>query len=76
MTIQYSDYAADNNQIHFRYLRKKLRKRIYSSIGFGGTVMGCSMIPFINIVAMPVAVIGGTLFWINELKDLGQKPKG
>ncbi len=73
MTLQYSDYAADNNQVDFRRLRKKLRKRIYSSVGFGGTVMGVSMIPVVNIIAMPVAVIGGTMFWVNELKGLSQQ---
>ncbi len=69
MAIQYVDYPADNHQTPFRRLRKKLRKSLYSSIGFGGAVMATSMIPIVNIVAMPAAVIGGTLFWVNELKD-------
>lgn len=72
MALQYVDYSADNHQTPFRRLRKKLRKRIYSSVGFGGMVMGCSMIPFVNIIAMPVAVIGGTMFWVNELKGLSK----
>lgn len=70
MAIQYVDYSADNHQTDFRRLRKKLRKQKYSSIGFGGTVMGCSMIPFVNILAMPAAVVGGTLFWTQELRNL------
>jgi CysZ protein len=28
-----------------------------------------SMIPVINIFIMPIAVAGGTLFWINELRQ-------
>ena len=70
MAIQYADYAADNHQIEFSTLRKMLRKRRYSSIGFGGMVMGCSMIPVLNIISMPAAVIGGTLFWVNEIQGL------
>lgn len=70
MAIQYVDYAADNHQSDFRRLRKKLRKQKYSSLGFGGTVMGCSMIPLVNIVAMPAAVVGGTVYWTRELRHL------
>lgn len=70
MSIQYVDYAADNHRTEFATLRKLLRKRLYSSIGFGGTVMACSMVPVLNIFAMPAAVIGGTLFWVNEVKGL------
>lgn len=68
MAIQYVDYPADNHQTPFRSLRKRLRSRKYSSIGFGTMVMGCSMIPILNIIAMPAAVTGGTLFWIHELR--------
>lgn len=70
MAIQYVDYAADNHQTEFVTLRKTLRKRRYSSIGFGGMVMAFSMVPLLNILAAPAAVIGGTLFWLNETKGL------
>lgn len=68
MAIQYVDYACDNNQLAFAPMRKRLRANIYSSTGFGGMVMLASMIPIINIFAMPAAVTGGTAFWIKELK--------
>jgi CysZ protein len=68
MAIQYADYAADNHQLPFDKLRYRLRRNIYSTVGFGGMVMGCSIIPILNIFAMPAAVTGGTLFWINEIK--------
>jgi len=69
MSIQYADYPADNHHVEFYDMRICLWNRIRSSIGFGGTVMGCSIIPFINIIAMPAAVAGGTIFWLNELKQ-------
>ncbi|MDZ7924575.1 MAG: sulfate transporter CysZ [Marinagarivorans sp.] len=68
MSIQYVDYACDNNQLDFLPMRKRLRENIYSSTGFGGMVMMASMIPIVNIFAMPAAVTGGTAFWIKELK--------
>lgn len=74
MTIQYSDYPADNHQRSFKILRKKLWTKAFSSFGFGGMVMGCSIIPVVNIFAMPAAVVGGTLFWLNELKKCEPEP--
>ncbi len=68
MAIQYADYSADNHQLEFKPLRQCLWKKKYSSLGFGGFIMLCSLIPVINIIAMPVAVVGGTLFWLRELK--------
>lgn len=69
MTLQYIDYPADNNQLSFTQLRTRLTSQRFSCFGFGGTIMMCSMIPVINIFIMPIAVAGGTLFWINELQQ-------
>ena len=68
MTIQYVDYAADNHALPFGDLRRKLWKKCFSSFGFGAAVMGTTIIPIINIFVMPAAVVGGTLFWVHELK--------
>ena len=69
MAIQYADYPADNNQIEFSELRNLLYIRMRSSLAFGGSVMFCSMIPIVNIIAMPAAVVGATHFWARELRD-------
>ena len=69
MAIQYADYAADNHQRSFLDSRNRLWQKKYSSIGFGGTIMVCSVIPVLNIIALPAAVTGGTLYWINELAN-------
>ena len=75
MAIQYADYPADNHQTPFGDMRNCLWHRIRSSLGFGGTVMGCSIIPIINIFAMPAAVTGGTIYWLNELKSCRSVPE-
>ena len=69
MTLQYIDYPADNHHLSFTALRHQLKSQRFSTTGFGGTIMVCSMIPFINILILPIAVAGGTLFWINELRQ-------
>ncbi|MGQ9426193.1 sulfate transporter CysZ [Gilvimarinus sp. F26214L] len=68
MSIQYSDYAADNHQTPFGALRDRLGSRRGSALGFGGMVMLGMMVPVLNIFIMPAAVIGGTLFWVRELE--------
>lgn len=70
MTLQYVDYPADNNKMDFTQFRTSLKTSKYSSIGFGGGIMLGSMIPILNIIVMPMAVAGGTLFWIRELKKV------
>ncbi|WP_439133169.1 sulfate transporter CysZ [Pseudomaricurvus sp.] len=67
MAIQYVDYPADNNQLTFSDTRNRLWSRKYSSFSLGGLVMLGTMIPLANIFVMPIAVVGGTLFWIDEL---------
>jgi CysZ protein len=69
MALQYIDYPADNHQMPFSALRERLKQQRMSSVGFGGVIMIASMIPVINIFIMPIAVAGGTLFWINELRQ-------
>lgn len=72
MSIQYADYAGDNNQLGFKPLRMCLWQKKFSCLGFGGFTMLMSVIPVLNIVAIPVAVVGGTLFWLRELKSCQQ----
>ena len=69
MAIQYADYPADNHQIPFSRTRLALWNRMGSTLGFGSCLMTCSVIPIVNIFAMPAAVTGGTIFWLKELKD-------
>lgn len=70
MTLQYVDYPADNHKLPFKTLRQQVKQQSYSTLGLGGTIMLSSMIPVVNIFVMPIAVAGGTLFWIKELQGI------
>jgi CysZ protein len=65
MTVQYTDYAADNHQIAFTDMRQELRARPLTTYSLGGLVMAGSMIPIVNIFMMPVAVAGATVYWTD-----------
>ncbi len=66
MAIQYCDYPMDNNKVSFRELRTYLKGRRLSSLGFGGLVSLGMMVPVLNLLIMPAAVVGATIFWVEE----------
>jgi CysZ protein len=68
LSLEYADYPMDNNGIRFKQVRQRLAQRRLTSMGFGGTATLCSFIPLLNLLVMPAAVAGATLYWVRELK--------
>jgi len=48
---------------------ERLKSKRWMVLTFGSVVLGLTMLPLVNLVIMPVAVIAGTLIWVNELAD-------
>ncbi|MEN8213971.1 MAG: sulfate transporter CysZ, partial [Pseudomonadota bacterium] len=65
---EYVEYPLGNNEIFFKRQRMILKKRRFTSLGFGGGVMLLMMVPVINLMIMPAAVAGATLWWVERLK--------
>lgn len=63
MAIQYVDYCADNNRQSFGEMREGIARYRFAYLGFGAAVTGMTMIPIVNLMVMPAAVIGATLMW-------------
>lgn len=70
MAVQYSDYPADNHQLSFRELRRRLNQQQLTSYAYGGIILLGSMVPVLNIFVTPIAVAGATLYWVREVKHL------
>jgi CysZ protein len=51
-----------------------LRERRWQCLGFGGMTYLVLLVPVVNILAMPAAVAGATLFWVREGNPLDYKP--
>lgn len=68
MAVQYTDYAADNNEVSFTDLRRNLGRNRLQSIIFGMPVYLMLAIPLVNLVLLPIAVAGGTVFWVRNLR--------
>ncbi|HET8700884.1 MAG TPA: sulfate transporter CysZ [Nitrococcus sp.] len=61
IALEYVDYPLGNRGISFRDQWRITRERRLLHLGFGAGVLCMTIIPFVNLVAMPTAVIGATL---------------
>jgi CysZ protein len=66
MAIQYIDYPADNHKLGWNEMLAWLRQKRWQSMSFGGIVYLVLLIPVVNLLMMPAAVAGATLFWVRE----------
>lgn len=66
LALEYADYPLGNRGLKFRDQRRLLRQRWPLALGFGGMTLLLTLIPLVNFVAMPAAVIGATLLWTRE----------
>lgn len=72
MAIQYIDYPADNHKMSWQDMLAWLRSKRWASLSFGGVVYLVLLIPVVNILMMPAAVAGATLFWVRERGEAGK----
>ncbi|HLD67735.1 MAG TPA: sulfate transporter CysZ [Pseudomonas sp.] len=71
MAVQYIDYPCDNNKVSWPDMLAWLREKRWQSLGFGGITYLALLVPGLNILMMPAAVAGATLFWVRES---GERP--
>lgn len=69
MSVQYADYPFDNHKLHFTQTRQTLKQHQGKAYSFGVTVTLFSMIPFVNMLVMPVAICGATAMWVGEFRQ-------
>lgn len=69
MTLQYIDYAFDNNHISFRVMRQSLRQQRGKSLSFGLVIAVLASIPGVNLVIMPLAVCGASALWVDHFQQ-------
>ncbi len=63
LSMQYQDFAMDNNLIGFDEMRKIIAQDKFQTLGFGSMINLVSFIPVINIFVMPSAVIGSVILY-------------
>ena len=65
LAIQYCDYPFDNHKVPFKEMRTALRSQKVANMQFGALTSLFTMIPFLNLFIMPVAVCGATAMWVD-----------
>lgn len=65
LAIQYCDYPFDNHKVPFKSMRIALREQKFTNMQFGSLVSLFTLIPFLNLFIMPVAVCGATAMWVD-----------
>ena len=70
MAIQYKDYPFDNHKVPFSEMKRILNQHKGLSFSFGISVSLFTLIPFINLVIMPVAICSATAIWVDKYKHL------
>ena len=73
MALQYVDYPADNHRVSFDGLRKRLAGQRLTALGFGMPVAVLAMVPLVNLVLVPAAVCGATVYWTREMRAEDQR---
>ena len=69
LALEYADYPLSNRGLSFRDQRRLLRRHWPLALGFGSVVLLLTLIPLVNFLAMPAAVIGATLMWTQEVPE-------
>jgi len=69
IALEYLDFPMSNHGMHFSDIRERLKSRRDLCMGFGLGTLLLTMVPFVNFLAMPVAVTSATKLWVNQLRS-------
>ncbi len=68
MSLQYMDYPMGNHKMDFNDQKKVQGEKRLFSMGYGGGVLVATMIPLLNFLIIPFAVISATQIWVERYK--------
>ena len=68
LALEYMDFPMGNHGMIFPEIRKSMKNRRPLALGFGTGVMLLTLIPFLNFMAIPVAVCGATKMWVEKVR--------
>ncbi len=71
---EYLGYPMDRRRLSFKEKRAFLRSKPVSAMGFGLGNVAIAMIPFMNLLLIPSAVVGGTLLYLDITEHLQEQP--
>jgi uncharacterized protein involved in cysteine biosynthesis len=66
LPLDYASYVFDRRRVSFARKRSWLRRHLGAALGFGGAALLLCAIPGVNVLAMPVLVVSGTLLALRH----------
>jgi CysZ protein len=66
--MDFLDPALERRRLRFRQKLGMVRRGLPASFTFGLVCFGLASIPFLNLLAIPICVAGGTLFFCDHLR--------
>ncbi len=66
---QYMDYPMGNAGLGFKAQRQQLKTKRGMMLGFGGMAAASTLVPFVNVLAVPIGVAGATALYCEEYAD-------
>ncbi|MCC6207709.1 MAG: sulfate transporter CysZ [Gammaproteobacteria bacterium] len=61
LALEYVEVPLGNHGLTFPAVRARLKQQRMLALGFGATILLLTMIPFVNLLVIPVAVAGATV---------------
>lgn len=68
--LDFLDAPLERRRLRFRAKLGAIRRSLPASAGFGLVCLGLVSIPFINLLAIPLCVTAGTLFFCDHLLEI------
>ncbi|MEO5365587.1 MAG: sulfate transporter CysZ [Magnetococcus sp. WYHC-3] len=65
LAVEYADVPMGNHGMSHKQVRARLAGNRVASFSFGGAVLVLTSIPGLNLIAMPAAVAGATVMWVE-----------
>jgi CysZ protein len=71
LALEYLDYPLAHRGLHFAAVRRAAAERRVTALGFGASVLAAGMLPGVNLLLMPAAVIGASLL-VKDTRPLAR----
>jgi CysZ protein len=68
LALEYFDYPMDNHRYSLAQVRERMGQAPLTALGFGAATLAGTMVPLLNLLIMPAAVCGATLYWVEQLE--------
>lgn len=75
IALEYLDYPMGNHGYRFQEERRLLAQRRPLALGLGAAVLAMTLIPGLNLLAMPTGVIAATLLWTEQRQRFVNPPQ-